>query len=145
MGTTVLHSPGRCIRSAIGARPTDPISRRRLCLQAEDLQAAGCFALVLRNMCLRVGCRAAGGSWRSLLIGIGAGDDCDASVRVTADPAFRLGSASLRFSPALIDGFFVVWRSRRLRGWGGGTRTLIPTSPANSRSTALLMARPVGH
>jgi len=45
----------------------DPISQERLCCQAEDLQAAGCFALVLEHVPCGVGWPAAAA----------VGDPCD--------------------------------------------------------------------
>ena len=80
----------------------DPISQERLRRQALDLEAAGCFALVLEH----VPDGLAGSLRRQLLIpviGIGAGDDCDGQVRVTAD-LLGLNPRQPPFSPALIDG-----------------------------------------
>lgn len=62
----------------------DPISQERLRRAALDLEAAGCFSLVLEH----VPAELAGSLRRELtipVIGIGAGDDCDGQVRVTAD------------------------------------------------------------
>jgi len=103
----------------------DPISQERLCCQAEDLQAAGCFALVLEH----VPAELAGRLRRQLaipVIGIGAGDDCDGQVRVTAD-LLGLGSRQPPFSPALIDGRGLAIEA--LQRWVRA-QNAHPTSPA---------------
>ena len=91
----------------------DPISQERLRRQAVDLEAAGCFALVLEH----VPDGLAGSLRRQLtipVIGIGAGDDCDGQVRVTAD-LLGLSPRQPPFSPALIDGRGLAVGA--LRGW----------------------------
>jgi 3-methyl-2-oxobutanoate hydroxymethyltransferase len=80
----------------------DPISQERLRRQARDLEAAGCFALVLEH----VPGDLAGSLRRELtipVIGIGAGDDCDGQVRVTAD-LLGLTPVQPPFSPPLLQG-----------------------------------------
>jgi len=53
----------------------DPISQGSACAaKAEDLQAAGCFALVARTCALRKLAGRCGGSWGDPVIGIGAGE-----------------------------------------------------------------------
>ncbi len=111
----------------------DPLSQERLRRQALDLQAAGCFALVLEHVpgalagCLR----------RELVlpvIGIGAGDDCDGQVRVTAD-LLGLTTAQPPFSPPLLPGRSLCVEA--LRGWLEAAESLplevadaSPTTPA---------------
>ena len=80
----------------------DPVSQERLLNQAIALEQAGCFALVLEH----VPSALAGEVRRRLLIpviGIGAGDDCDGQIRVTAD-LLGLTEQQPPFSPALIPG-----------------------------------------
>ena len=80
----------------------DRISQERLLKQAEQLEAIGCFALVLEH----VPADLAGEVRRKLTIptiGIGAGADCDGQVRVTAD-LLGLTPRQPPFSPALING-----------------------------------------
>ncbi|BEV35757.1 3-methyl-2-oxobutanoate hydroxymethyltransferase [Synechococcus sp. M16CYN] len=80
---------------------TDQVSQDRLIAQAITLEKRGCFALVLEH----VPDELAGRTRRQLsipVIGIGAGDDCDGQVRVTAD---LLGMTAQQppFSPPLLD------------------------------------------
>jgi 3-methyl-2-oxobutanoate hydroxymethyltransferase len=80
----------------------DPLSQERLRRQALDLQAAGCFALVLEH----VPAALASSLSRELtipVIGIGAGSDCDGQVRVTAD-LLGLTLSQPPFSPPLLEG-----------------------------------------
>jgi len=80
----------------------DPVSQERLCHQALCLQQSGCFALVLEH----VPSDLAGDVRRQLdipVIGIGAGQDCDGQIRVTAD-LLGLTPRQPPFSPALIEG-----------------------------------------
>ena len=80
----------------------DPVSQERLLNQASALEQAGCFALVLEHVP-----SALAGVVRHRLqipvIGIGAGDDCDGQIRVTAD-LLGLTERQPPFSPALIPG-----------------------------------------
>jgi 3-methyl-2-oxobutanoate hydroxymethyltransferase len=106
----------------------DPISQERLRRQAVDLEAAGCFALVLEH----VPDGLAGSLRRQLtipVIGIGAGDDCDGQVRVTAD-LLGLSPRQPPFSPALIDGRGLAVEA--LRGWleDQAARPTTPIAPA---------------
>ena len=92
---------------------TDQRSQERMVQLAKELEAAGCFAVVLEH----VPDELAGKVRRDLkipLIGIGAGDDCDGQVRVTAD---LLGSTDKQppFSPALIPGQQLCVDA--LKGW----------------------------
>ncbi len=91
----------------------DPISQERLRRQALDLEAAGCFALVLEH----VPADLAGSLRRQLaipVIGIGAGDDCDGQVRVTAD-LLGLTPSQPPFSASLLAGRELCVDA--LRGW----------------------------
>jgi 3-methyl-2-oxobutanoate hydroxymethyltransferase len=105
---------------------TDPVAQQRLVAQAEALQAAGCFALVLEHV--------PAGLAQQLqqqltlpVIGIGAGPHCDGQVLVTADllgmtprqPPFAQPMVNLR--PQALDA---------LRQWVAAQRA--PTSPAAS-------------
>jgi len=92
---------------------TDPVAQERLRQSSLNLQAAGCFALVLEH----VPAELAGRLRRELtlpVIGIGAGDDCDGQVRVTAD-LLGLTPQQPPFSPALLPGAELF--SEALRGW----------------------------
>jgi 3-methyl-2-oxobutanoate hydroxymethyltransferase len=91
----------------------DPISQERLRRAAADLQAAGCFALVLEHVPA-----ALASSLRHDLqipvIGIGAGEDCDGQVRVTAD-LLGLTERQPPFCPPLLQGRQLCVEA--LRGW----------------------------
>lgn len=80
----------------------DPISQERLLQRARVLEQTGCFSLVLEH----VPADLAGQVRRSLsipVIGIGAGDDCDGQIRVTAD-LLGLTAQQPPFSPARLPG-----------------------------------------
>lgn len=92
---------------------TDPASQQRLQRQALALQQAGCFAVVLEH----VPAELAGQLRRALtipVIGIGAGDDCDGQVRVTAD-LLGLSERQPPFSPPLLQGRSLAVQA--LRRW----------------------------
>jgi 3-methyl-2-oxobutanoate hydroxymethyltransferase len=104
----------------------DPISQGRLRRAALDLQAAGCFALVLEH----VPAELAGSLSRELsvpVIGIGAGEACDGQVRVTAD-LLGLTERQPPFSPPLLAGRQLCIEA--LSGWVAGLQTTPPTTPA---------------
>ncbi|MFM7653435.1 MAG: 3-methyl-2-oxobutanoate hydroxymethyltransferase [Vulcanococcus sp.] len=104
----------------------DPISQERLRRAALDLQAAGCFALVLEH----VPAELAAALRQELalpLIGIGAGDQCDGQVRVTAD-LLGLTERQPPFCPALLPGRQLCVDA--LRGWVADLQTSAPTTPA---------------
>ncbi|MCP9848220.1 3-methyl-2-oxobutanoate hydroxymethyltransferase [Cyanobium sp. Morenito 9A2] len=105
----------------------DPISQERLRRAALDLEAAGCFALVLEH----VPATLAGTLRRDLsipVIGIGAGDDCDGQVRVTAD-LLGLTASQPPFCPPLVPGRALAVEA--LRGWLVQQRQpAAPTTPA---------------
>ena len=63
---------------------TDPVAQERLLLQAETLQQAGCFALVIEHVPAGLAQRLQQ-QLAIPVIGIGAGSHCDGQVLVTAD------------------------------------------------------------
>jgi 3-methyl-2-oxobutanoate hydroxymethyltransferase len=100
----------------------DPVAQERLQRQARELEAAGCFALVLEHVPASVATTISG-LLTIPMIGIGAGEGCDGQVRVTAD-LLGLTPRQPPFSPPLIDGRGLAIEA--LRGWIGSQRT--PTS-----------------
>lgn len=109
----------------------DPISQERLRRQALDLEAAGCFALVLEH----VPDDLAGSLRRQLtipVIGIGAGDDCDGQVRVTAD-LLGLTPSQPPFSAPLLAGRELCVDA--LRGWLQATAQPRPARAADGLPT----------
>ncbi len=110
----------------------DPRSQDTLLRQAETLEANGCFALVLEHVPAQLASRVRQ-ALRIPVIGIGAGDDCDGQVRVSAD---LLGLTPLQppFSPALIPGRQLLVEA--LQGWVAAQRqpagfpTSAPPPPA---------------
>jgi 3-methyl-2-oxobutanoate hydroxymethyltransferase len=113
----------------------DPISQERLKRQARDLQAAGCFALVLEHVPAEL---AAGLSTELAIpvIGIGAGDRCDGQVRVTAD-LLGLSARQPPFCPPLLQGRELCIDA--LRGWVAG---LQPQGAPNPPTTPSAPAAP---
>ena len=91
----------------------DPRSQEKLKRQALELEAAGCFALVLEHIPAELAA-----DLRAQLtipvIGIGAGDACDGQVRVTAD-LLGLTAQQPPFSPALLPGRQLC--AEALQGW----------------------------
>ena len=91
----------------------DPRSQEKLKRQALELEASGCFALVLEHIPAELAA-----DLRAQLtipvIGIGAGDGCDGQVRVTAD-LLGLTPQQPPFSPALIQGRQLCVEA--LKGW----------------------------
>lgn len=113
----------------------DPVGRERLCRRARRLEQAGCFALVLEH----VPADLAGQLSRELaipVIGIGAGDDCDGQVRVTAD-LLGLTPRQPPFSPPLLDvrGMAVEALRGWVRQWQGTARPQ-PGAPPPTRPAA---------
>jgi 3-methyl-2-oxobutanoate hydroxymethyltransferase len=109
----------------------DLVSQDRLIKQAITLEKTGCFALVLEH----VPAELAGRARHELsipVIGIGAGDNCDGQVRVTAD---LLGMTSQQppFSQPLLNGRQLFIDA--LTGWiqqhhtGSPTTTPPPAEP----------------
>jgi 3-methyl-2-oxobutanoate hydroxymethyltransferase len=118
----------------------DPVSGERLRRQARDLEAAGCFALVLEHvpseLATSLSCELA-----LPVIGIGAGDACDGQVRVTAD-LLGLTTRQPPFSPPLIDGRGLAIEA--LRGWISEQRTprLLPAPERSTTTTPGAPAAP---
>jgi 3-methyl-2-oxobutanoate hydroxymethyltransferase len=110
----------------------DPISQERLRRNARDLQAAGCFALVLEHVPAEL---AAGLSQELTLpvIGIGAGNQCDGQVRVTAD-LLGLTERQPPFSPPLLAGRQLCIEA--LRGWVAGLQPQSPPPPTTPAAPA---------
>jgi 3-methyl-2-oxobutanoate hydroxymethyltransferase len=106
----------------------DPISQERLRRCALDLQAAGCFALVLEHVPAELAA-ALSAELRLPVIGIGAGDRCDGQVRVSAD-LLGLTERQPPFSPPLLAGRQLCVEA--LRGWVAGLQpqSAPPTTPA---------------
>jgi 3-methyl-2-oxobutanoate hydroxymethyltransferase len=111
----------------------DPISQERLKRQARDLQAAGCFALVLEHVPAEL---AAGLSTELAIpvIGIGAGDRCDGQVRVTAD-LLGLSARQPPFCPPLLAGRELCIDA--LTGWVAGLQPQgVPNPPTTPSAPA---------
>jgi 3-methyl-2-oxobutanoate hydroxymethyltransferase len=110
----------------------DPLSQERLRRSARDLQAAGCFALVLEHVPAEL---AAGLSQELTIpvIGIGAGDHCDGQVRVTAD-LLGLTERQPPFSPPLLAGRSLCIEA--LRGWVAGLQPQNPAHPTTPEAPA---------
>jgi len=110
----------------------DPISQERLRRNARNLQAAGCFALVLEH----VPAELAADLTQELtlpVIGIGAGDQCDGQVRVTAD-LLGLTERQPPFSPPLLAGRQLCIEA--LRGWVAGLQPQSPPPPTTPAAPA---------
>ena len=104
----------------------DPISQQRLRRAALDLQAAGCFSLVLEHVPADLAA-ALSQELTIPVIGIGAGAQCDGQVRVTAD-LLGLTERQPPFCPPLLPGRQLCVDA--LRGWVAGLQTSAPTTPA---------------
>jgi 3-methyl-2-oxobutanoate hydroxymethyltransferase len=104
----------------------DPISQQRLRRAALDLQSAGCFSLVLEHVPPELA-TALRGELTIPVIGIGAGDQCDGQVRVTAD-LLGLTERQPPFCPPLLPGRQLCVEA--LRGWVVALQTTPPTTPA---------------
>jgi 3-methyl-2-oxobutanoate hydroxymethyltransferase len=107
----------------------DPVAQERLQRQARELEAAGCFALVLEHVPASLA-GVISGQLSIPVIGIGAGEGCDGQVRVTAD-LLGLTQRQPPFSQPLIDGRGLAIEA--LRGWisaqGSPTRQEAPAAP----------------
>ena len=108
----------------------DPISQERLRRAARDLQAAGCFALVLEHVPAELAASLSA-ELTIPVIGIGAGEGCDGQVRVTAD-LLGLSERQPPFSPPLLQGRQLCIEA--LRGWVSQLQhpaaASAPTTPA---------------
>jgi len=107
----------------------DPVAQERLQRQARELEAVGCFALVLEHVTASLA-GVISSQLRIPVIGIGAGEGCDGQVRVTAD-LLGLTQRQPPFSQPLIDGRGLAIEA--LRGWisaqGSPTRQEAPAAP----------------
>jgi 3-methyl-2-oxobutanoate hydroxymethyltransferase len=103
----------------------DPLSQQRLRRAALDLQAAGCFALVLEHVPSELA-SSLSQELQLPVIGIGAGDGCDGQVRVTAD-LLGLTARQPPFCPPLLQGRALCIEA--LRGWVASLPTRPPTTP----------------
>jgi 3-methyl-2-oxobutanoate hydroxymethyltransferase len=101
----------------------DPLAQERLRRRAERLEGSGCFALVLEHVPASLALEVSR-TLRIPVIGIGAGDDCDGQVRVTAD-LLGLTETQPPFSPPLLDGRGLA--TTALRQWVSDLRC--PASP----------------
>ena len=100
-------------------------------LNIDDLQAAGCFALVLEHVPAELAANLSA-ELAIPVIGIGAGDQCDGQVRVTAD-LLGLSERQPPFCPPLLAGRQLCIEA--LRGWVAGLQPQCqapspPTSPS---------------
>ena len=100
----------------------DPLAQERLRRQAERLEAAGCFSLVLEHVPSALALEVSR-SLRIPVIGIGAGEGCDGQVRVTAD-LLGLTERQPPFSPPLLDGRGLA--ATALRQWISSLSTAAP-------------------
>ena len=109
----------------------DPISQERLKRQARDLQAAGCFALVLEHVPAELAADLSA-ELAIPVIGIGAGERCDGQVRVTAD-LLGLSERQPPFCPPLLAGRELCIEA--LKGWVAALQPqsqapIAPTTPS---------------
>mgnify|MGYP001392751619 CR=1 FL=1 len=118
-GRTTLISPGTTVRGDISFSGHLDIEGGRDIVgghrapQALELQAKGCFSLVLEHIPAELAA-ALQQMLEIPVIGIGAGTGCDGQVRVTAD-LLGLTPEQPPFSPALIPGRQLCVDA--LRGW----------------------------
>ena len=112
----------------------DPISQERLKRQARDLQAAGCFALVLEHVPAELAADLSA-ELAIPVIGIGAGERCDGQVRVTAD-LLGLSERQPPFCPPLLAGRELCIEA--LKGWVAALQpqSQAPTAPTTPSTTA---------
>jgi 3-methyl-2-oxobutanoate hydroxymethyltransferase len=106
----------------------DPLAQERLRRQAERLEAAGCFSLVLEHVPSSLALEVSR-SLRIPVIGIGAGEGCDGQVRVTAD-LLGLTERQPPFSPPLLDGRGLA--TAALRHWISGLSPAVPPTRAEA-------------
>jgi 3-methyl-2-oxobutanoate hydroxymethyltransferase len=110
----------------------DPISQQRLRCSALDLQAAGCFALVLEHVPADLA-SSLSAELTLPVIGIGAGDQCDGQVRVTAD-LLGLTERQPPFSPPLLPGRQLCVAA--LRGWVDALQDPAAAAPTTAAAPA---------
>ena len=108
-------TPQSVYRQGYKQQALKPIEQENLIKQAFNLQEAGCFSIVLEHIPSELA-----GKLRGKLaiptIGIGAGNDCDGQVRVTAD-LLGLTNRQPPFSQSLINGRELFIKS--LQSWMG--------------------------
>ena len=106
MGIPVMGHLGLTPQSVhrIGYRKQaeDKISQEKIFYQGLQLEKAGCFSLVIEHVPTAVASHLRN-ELKIPVIGIGAGENCDGQVRVTAD-LLGLSSKQPPFSPPLIQG-----------------------------------------
>lgn len=106
-------TPQTVHRTGYQRQANDPLTQEQVILQAYELEKAGCFSIVLEHVPPELASRL-----KSLLkipiIGIGAGEDCDGQVRVTAD-LVGLTNNQPPFSRQLINGREIF--ENALKGW----------------------------
>ncbi len=105
MGIPVMGHLGLTPQSvnSLGYLPQaqDPSSQKRIKLDAKKLETAGCFSIVLEHIPAIVASEIRK-ELQIPVIGIGAGEDCDGQVRVTAD-LLGLTEKQPPFSPPLLN------------------------------------------
>ncbi len=127
-------TPQSVHRTGYRRQAEDPRSQARLRRQAVSLEQAGSFALVLEHVPAGLAAELS----RELtipVIGIGAGEDCDGQVRVTAD-LLGLTERQPPFSPPLMAGRTLAVKA--LRSWidaAQGQDRGEERSPATSTAT----------
>ena len=109
----------------------DPISQERLKRQARDLQVAGCFALVLEHVPQELAADLSA-ELTVPVIGIGAGEQCDGQVRVTAD-LLGLTERQPPFCPPRLAGRELCITA--LRGWVASLQPQPAPTPPTTPST----------
>jgi len=105
----------------------DPIGRERLRHHAGQLEAAGCFALVLEHVPATLAAEVSQ-ALSIPVIGIGAGAACDGQVRVTAD-LLGLSEHQPPFSPPLVAGRSLAVEA--LRQWISELAVPQPAAPSS--------------
>ncbi len=109
----------------------DPLAQERLRRQAERLEAAGCFSLVLEHVPSALALEVSR-SLRIPVIGIGAGEGCDGQVRVTAD-LLGLTERQPPFSPPLLEGRGLA--AAALRQWISSLSAAAPPTREGTPAT----------
>ena len=104
----------------------NPIEQEKLLSQAKCLEGAGCFSIVLEHVPSDVG-KLITQQLEIPVIGIGAGNDCDGQVRVTAD-LLGLTTKQPPFSPPIIEGRTIFIKA--LKEWVN-SRHVKEDSPTN--------------
>ena len=116
----------------------NPVSQERLRRSALSLEAAGCFALVLEHVPAELAASLRG-ELRIPVIGIGAGEQCDGQVRVTAD-LLGLTERQPPFCPPLLNGRQLGVEA--LKGWVAGLGLQAAADPGAAPTTPATPAAP---